>query len=306
MKLREAADVVLIFATERLSRIPEAQHNVREGFRAMNRILGDTAQSVSTLLATRALMQLSMADMQTLAGRRHHGPGVLENCWVSVATASGIDRQKRVVEKALGGPLFSDAHVWKNGDRILASVVGGPEMSVTDFQKVMQILQRELPVEFPLVAGAAVDEALEDRLMLTLLVARSADGEVPAEEFVEENESIMATAVADAPVLVKTRGPVAAVLPARKKVLEEAPPVVEAAQSLGEEEESKPRSRRGRDRGKETKEQRYFSEQEELPLDNKVLRGRFEKAVPTMFNGQNLDQPTFMRLKMRLRISPGS
>jgi len=90
-------------------------------------------------------------------------------------------------------------------------------------------------------------------------------------------------------------------------VVEKQPqPVAEEVMASLDDEEDKPRIRRGRERGKETKEQRYFSEQEELPLDNKVLRGRFEKAVPTMFNGQNLDQPTFMRLKMKLRISPSS
>lgn len=310
VKLRAAADVVLVFANERLSRIPEAQHNVREGFRAMNRILGETAQSVSRLLATRALMQLSMADMQTLVGRRHGAEGVLENCWVGVAVASGVDRQKKVVEKALAGPLFSDAHVWKNGDRILASVVGGPGMSVSDFQKVMQFLQRELPVEFPMVAGAAVDESMEDRLLLTLLVARSSEGKI-VEEAVEialeekESRAGLEPEMVEEPAVQKPREPLVAALPARRKAAEEVAKELAPAASLGGEE-GVPRVRRGRDRGKERKEQRYFSEQEELPLDTKVLRGRFEKAVPTMFNGQNLDQPTFMRLKMRLRISPES
>jgi len=313
--LRDNADVVLVFANERLSRIPEAQHNVREGFRAMNRILGDTAQSISNLLATRALMQLSLADLQTLAGRRHGGQGVLENCWVGVATASGIDRQKKVVERALSGPLFSDSHVWRNGDRILASVVGGPDMSVSDFQKVMQILQRELPVEFPMVAGAAVDETLEDRMMLTLLVARSSDSEVAVERIVPEVLAEPVAAPKVQPIALPREEPVEVPVPMPKPVpipvVERKPAFEPAAEEIraGEEEEAAleeelPKSRKGRDRGKTVKEQRYFSEQDELPLDNKVLRGRFEKAVPTMFNGQNLDQPTFMRLKMRLRISP--
>jgi len=302
VKLREGADVVLIFANERLSRIPEAQHNVREGFRAMNRILGDTAQSISRLLATRALMQLSLSDMQTLAGRQHGEEGVLENCWVGVASATGIDRQRKVVEKALAGPLFSDAHVWKNGDRILASVVGGPEMSVADFQRVMQVLQRELPVEFPMVAGAAVDESMKDGIMLTLLVARSTEGQITREhgggkESREEKLSDEMPGLASKPEPEKVSAPV------RGKTSKEELEVLATTRSSAEGEE-KPRARRGR--GKEGREQRYFTEQEELPLDNKVLRGRFEKAVPTMFNGQNLDQPTFLRLKMKLRISPES
>jgi hypothetical protein len=49
-------------------------------------------------------------------------------------------------------------------------------------------------------------------------------------------------------------------------------------------------------------EQRYFVQQEELPLDKKIYRGRFEKSAPTIFNGEDLDQPTFMRQNVKIRL----
>jgi hypothetical protein len=55
-------------------------------------------------------------------------------------------------------------------------------------------------------------------------------------------------------------------------------------------------------RPKRREQQTYFRhEQEELPFNSKALLGRFEKSSPTVVNGQNLDTPTFMRLKVRLR-----
>jgi hypothetical protein len=48
--------------------------------------------------------------------------------------------------------------------------------------------------------------------------------------------------------------------------------------------------------------QRYFVQQEELPLDAKINRGRFEKTAPTVIDGQDLDIPTFMRQRLRVRV----
>jgi hypothetical protein len=40
--------------------------------------------------------------------------------------------------------------------------------------------------------------------------------------------------------------------------------------------------------------------QEELPLDQ-AMRGRFKDLDPTMVDGQDLDVPTFIRLRIRLK-----
>jgi cell division protein FtsZ len=40
--------------------------------------------------------------------------------------------------------------------------------------------------------------------------------------------------------------------------------------------------------------------QEELPLDQ-AMRGRFKDLDPTMVDGQDLDIPTFIRMRLRLK-----
>jgi len=46
----------------------------------------------------------------------------------------------------------------------------------------------------------------------------------------------------------------------------------------------------------------YFDAQSELPLDARKLKGRFEKSDPTIFNGEDLDEPTYRRLGLKLRV----
>jgi cell division protein FtsZ len=47
------------------------------------------------------------------------------------------------------------------------------------------------------------------------------------------------------------------------------------------------------------KKDRPQPKQETLPLDN-ITRGRFDKSEPTLYDGQDLDVPTFLRRGIRL------
>jgi cell division protein FtsZ len=80
-------------------------------------------------------------------------------------------------------------------------------------------------------------------------------------------------------------------------------PVAEAAEDLPEEatlvlDAAPPRP----SRKKKPTPQRYFVRQEELQLEQKTNRGRFEKTTPTVIDGQDLDIPTFVRLGIKLKL----
>jgi len=46
---------------------------------------------------------------------------------------------------------------------------------------------------------------------------------------------------------------------------------------------------------------RYQAKQEEMQFEP-ATRGRFEKTHETMYNGENLDQPTFRRRRVAIRL----
>jgi hypothetical protein len=76
-----------------------------------------------------------------------------------------------------------------------------------------------------------------------------------------------------------------------------ADPVVEIAQESGDKT---PRvgGKRGSKPG--AKKNAAGQTQEELPLDQ-AMRGRFKDLDPTMVDGQDLDIPTFIRMRLRLK-----
>ncbi|MFQ3669898.1 MAG: hypothetical protein SNJ84_00410 [Verrucomicrobiia bacterium] len=272
-ELRHHADVVLVLSNDRLTRHLGLDHAVQETFRLMNRVVGQAAVGLSHLLGSRALMQLSLADLQTLVGRTFHPDGILENCWIGLATGRGRDRHHDVVQSALASPLFADAQVWREGERLLVSVMGGRDFSMAELQKVQTLLQTQLPRPLPFVSGAAIDPTQHGILQITLLVGKA--DPIPA-----------------------TTSPLP-ISPPPSQLTPPTQPSPAAAPTSSHSPEPAPAPVRPRTTHR--KPQRYFAEQEELPLETSPFRGRFENSLRSEAAGQDLDQPTFQRMRLRLK-----
>ncbi|MGA1130304.1 MAG: hypothetical protein ACO3XN_09595, partial [Chthoniobacterales bacterium] len=71
--------------------------------------------------------------------------------------------------------------------------------------------------------------------------------------------------------------------------------------SAEQDNENAPKPSRSRSKTKASrKADAGRQKQEELPLDQ-AMRGRFKDLDPTMVDGQDLDVPTFIRMRIRLQ-----
>jgi cell division protein FtsZ len=220
-------------------------------------------------------MQLHLADLRNLLAEHDCGGMTLENCWTGFGIGSGSDRAREVVDEVLSGPLFADGQAWSKGSAVIACLGGGKNLSMGEFQTVIEYLKQEIPVELPILAGTILDAYETDALSLTLMVI----GQTPEEETPKAKEELALT-----PAEPKTPEP-----PVGNRIKTKTVPAT-------------PETTRDDDfLGTPGTEQRYFAQQEELPLDKKIYRGRFEKSAPTILNGEDLDQPTFMRQNIKIR-----
>lgn len=286
--IRKKADAMLLFSNDRLLQIPDVKEDIRGGFRELNIILGRTCKAIVHLLGKRGLVQVNFSDFQELAGQCAGLSDELENCWVGMGMGFGPQRVKEAIEQTLCSPLFDDGAAWEAGDSALICVEGGDDFAVSEFHEVIEQLKAELPSSLKLTAGASVNEKLSGALALTLFVTRAGEAEVvtteiPKVESLEEPEEF---------VLEEKEESVSASETSESVTQAYVWKTMEEKQEAGLVK----RSRR------QAKEQRYFAEQGELPLETPVFQGRFEKSLPTIFNGQNLDQPTFLRLGIKIRV----
>ncbi len=189
-ELRQVADAVLVFSNERLFETSMAK-DLREGQRSMDRALAKTIHGLAHVMEKGGLVHLGVAELKEAVGQGADAVGQLENAWAGVAEASGEGREEAAIEAVIEDILLEDGRAWKDGNRVLVSVITGPETSLQDFHGLLEKIKRRLPVDLPISAGAAVDPERRESLGLTLLVTRRCEEvALPKVEIAEKPQKV--------------------------------------------------------------------------------------------------------------------
>ena len=307
-QLRREADSVLVLSHDRLSDDPTTAKNVRHGFHLMHQLIAHTTEALVQIVCKRGLVQLSFADVRSLYGR-YSGAEVLENCWVAHVEGDIHDRPEDLIARLLETPLVSDESIWKHVDHAIIAISGTRELGLSDVQELVGVLKDRLPPNLPLVASASLDEEDHDKVRLTVLLAMTAPINVPVavQPVAEKPKPAPRKVVREVPPPPAEPAPVAKETVAPKKVTrpvakpEPVPRPVEPSPLI---EEALPAISTEPDAAELEVPQtstRFVAKQEEMQFEAPP-RGRFEKTVETIYNGENLDQPTFRRRKLVIRL----
>jgi cell division protein FtsZ len=178
--------------------------------------------------------------------------------------SEGPDRARAAVEEALRSPLLEEGRLLAEPGRILLHLTGDDSLGLAELQAALRHLSPHLGPATQVHVGVATDHAADGRLGVALLACTRSG--FPAA--VPDDEEDFPAALAPTP-----------------------------AEAVPEEE--KPAKGSGK-KGKVGKKSETEQMQEELPLDQ-AMRGRFKDLDPTMVDGQDLDIPTFIRMRIRLK-----
>jgi cell division protein FtsZ len=178
--------------------------------------------------------------------------------------SEGRDRVRAAVEEALRSPLLEEGKLLSEPGRILLHLTGDDSLTLAELQAALRHLSPHLGPATQVHVGVATDHAADGRLGVALLACTRSGLAVA----VPDDEEDFPAAVAPEP-----------------------------AEAVPEEE--KPTRPSGK-KNKGSKKSEAEQTQEELPLDQ-AMRGRFKDLDPTMVDGQDLDIPTFIRMRIRLK-----
>lgn len=320
--LRRNADSVLVLAHDRIADNPAAMKNIRHGFHIMHQLLAQITQALSQVVCKRGLIQLSFADVRSLYGR-YAGSEVLENCWAAHVEGDIHDRTEDLVTQLLACPLVSDESIWKRVDHAIVTVSGTCDLGLGDVQEMVTALKDRLPADIPIVTSASLDEESHEKVRMTVLLATTAPARMSVPEIAAAVEKPAPAAkprhVADTAPLPKILTedkpePPLTVVPRKKKMAPKptAPPEPvpvaienstieeELLTPVAEEMEPEPSAPVSAPAPGRTS-RRFEAKQEEMSFEGPP-RGRFEKTHETMYRGENLDQPTYRRRGLKIRV----
>jgi cell division protein FtsZ len=164
-QLKAAADGVICLPSQRVFKLVEANISALEFFRTVDNFLLEGVRGVWHLLTRPGLIQIHFGDLCALLRDRH-----AENAFAFVE-ASGAGRAREVVENTLSHPLLDEGRALADSDAVLVSLTAGKDLSMAEINRVIDQIKRQCS-HARIIMGAAVDEAMKDKLCVTIIAAR--------------------------------------------------------------------------------------------------------------------------------------
>ncbi len=255
-QVRQHADAVISIPNDKLFKVMGDAATAVEAFQRCDAIIGSGVQALWQLVSRRGLINLDFADIRATLGGRH-ADGLFSH-----GEADGQNKARDAVKRLLENPLIDGGDALARSEAVLVSILGGPDLTLADVQRTVEPVTR-LARRARVVMGAAIDESYRGRIAVTVIAATPAAarkfGQLPAQRLAIGRTTI--------PLGVPPK-PVGATTPAITAATEPRP-------ETAEKKPAKPK-------------------QEQLGLGD-ISRGRFDKGEPTLYDGEDLDVPTFIR-----------
>jgi cell division protein FtsZ len=331
-KLRENCDAVICFENDRMGDMVAPKAGIHQAFAVADVTISQSVRSIISLIQRPGLIRIGFDDLLS-ALRSPSG-----RCLFGFGESDSDNRAHDALNQALKNPLMDRGRMLADASHVLVQVSGGPGMTLTEVEILMQELGKHIHDHTQIIFGTAVDSRMGNRLSVTLIsslasveeeaIAPAKSASIPKPEPVvqrkpepepvapppapvwQEPAEIVPTPVAEEPAQILEWPTVAPEL----IQADEAPafeaeptPIAEAPEEpFVEEPPPQPRVILPKKKPAPFKEPKPVVEKkphakQEVMQFEPVTRGRFEKSEPTIVEGQDLDVPTFLRKNVRVK-----
>ncbi len=269
-QLKGVADGVICLPNQKIFKVKDENTSVVDAFRALNELLTEGVSGVWRLMAHKGLLEIHFADLCALL-RDRHGESSF-----ATAEAAGTTRSREVIDKLFAHPMLDGGKTLADSDAVLVSLTGGSDLTMAEVQRVMEHINGKCE-HAQVCMGAVIDESFRDRLAITLIVVRRGESTLNKDSSAEQQQTTSRTDDLSSQLLKQED----TVRPQSRFV----PP----APALPPEKVEQLVAKQTRSRKNSVK-----MRQGQLPLEI-VSKGRFDKSEPTIYKGEDLDVPTYIR-----------
>jgi cell division protein FtsZ len=324
-ELQRVSDAVVCFENDRMGDIVLPKAGIHQAFAVADTTISQSVRAIINVVRRPGLIQIGFDEL--LSALR----GQNSRCLFGFGESDSDNRAHEALALALKNPLMNRGKTLADARCVLVQISGGPGMTLTEVEIVMQELNRHVEDHTQILFGTSVDGKMGNRLSVTLISSLSAEGSaqpapmrtarMPAREKTVEAQIAVepvspppateyATPVIPESIEVSFPEPQGETrmdqLEAEKEgvaspIAEIAPPPVrkerKAASAKNPEREPEPAPAKPLP----AKKDKFVHTRQEMMQFEPVTRGRFEKSEPTIVEGQDLDVPTYLRKNLRVK-----
>ena len=271
--LRKVCDAVIPLSNDLLMQEAAEGETVLDSFARADEWIGRGVKSVWSMMFRTGLINLDFATLRqtflTRGGKTLFG----------LATGAGADPVADALDNLKVCPLLATPEFARKADRLLVNIVGGTDLTLPRVNEIMTSITEQFGKEAHVIMGAVIDENCQGRVELMVLGASDAGARSYSPRRSPAVRTRTGTTVAEASA--------GAAAPAEESLLE--PGDDSASPSASARTKADQRAGKGQ-----------AQEQVELVLGEHETRGRFEKSDRNLFEGQDLDVPTYFRQGLKL------
>lgn len=304
--LQQIAHAVICFENDRMGDMVAPQAGIHHAFAMADITISQSLRAIVNLIHRPGLIRIGFDDLLAALSSPNG------RCLFGFGESDSDNRAHDALTQALKNPLMDRGRMLADAAHALVQVAGGPGMTLSEVEILMQELGRHVNEQTQILFGAVVDGRMGNRLSVTIISSVSANVDLAMDSAppVAPRPPIWEQRLEPEPKIDIERVPI---------VMQEPSPVPPA--DLASEQESAgheiapppapeirkpeprpimPKKKPAPEPIKESKPDKVQAKQEVLQFEP-VTRGRFEKSEPTIVEGQDLDVPTFLRKKIRVK-----
>jgi cell division protein FtsZ len=318
-RLSEFAHAVVCFENDRMGDLTPPQAGIHQAFALADMTISQSVRSIVNLIQRPGLIRIGFDDLLTALRTRN------SRCLFAYGESDTDNRAHDALTQALKNPLMDRGRMLADATNVLVQVAGGPGMTLSEVEILMQELGRHVNEQTQILFGAVVDARLGDRLSVTIISSLSGEEEVllqtpPAASSASAAVPVRERYQATAPEpQVQTEEPTVEVQHFEEPIPFEEPVARAETEPVATPISSEPAvipTRHGepepviptpQEKPVPWKEEKAPTEKSGTPAKQEVLqfepvtRGRFEKSEPTIIEGEDLDVPTYLRKNIKMK-----
>ena len=174
-KLRENCDAVICFENDRMGDMVAPKAGIHQAFAVADVTISQSVRSIISLIQRPGLIRIGFDDL--LAALRSPSG----RCLFGFGESDSDNRAHDALTQALKNPLMDRGRMLADASHVLVQVSGGPGMTLTEVEILMQDLGKYISDDTQIIFGTAVDSRMGNRLSVTLISSLVGDEEtVPA------------------------------------------------------------------------------------------------------------------------------
>ena len=275
LALRRSCDAVITLPNDILLQEAEEGETALDSFGRADAWIGQAVRSVWAMLFRTGLINLDFATLRQAFSQR--GGKTL----FGLGRGEGPEAVAKVIESLDMCPLLATPEHARKADRLLVNIVGGTDLQLNDVNEIMSAVTERYGRDSHVIMGAVIDEDLQGRVEVCVIGTSDMGGRVPPRRPVSPRGRAVAPATATRPAVD---------VPAPR--MEDLEPVGTTG-GMEHRSTSKTKGKRHSDDGSQN--EFFFQNLAEN-------RGHFERTDRNLFEGQDLDVPTYLRKGIKINL----